>query len=115
MLDHLITGDIEEEILLHKIISKMIEEPIYTRDEAEFTQGEIKQTIESFNKKKAPGMDGIKSDIFLRTFNKFPRLITAIYIQSLKRRSFPRRRKTANIPEANPAKKVVWNHPNTVQ
>jgi len=32
----------------------MIEEPIYTRDESEFTQEEIKQTLESFNRKKAP-------------------------------------------------------------
>ena len=49
MLDHLITDDGEEENQHHKNIRKMIEEPIYTRDDAEFTQGEIKQMIESFN------------------------------------------------------------------
>ena len=58
---------------------------------AEFTQGEIKQKIENFNKKNVTGMDGITSDIFLRTFNKFPRLVTAIYNQRLKRGNFPRR------------------------
>ena len=48
-------------------------------------------------------MDRITSDIFLRTFNKFPRLVTAIYNQCLKRGSFPRRWKTANIiPIAKP-------------
>jgi len=56
----------------------MIEEPIQTSDDTEFTQGEIKQIIESFNGKKAPAIDGITSRIFPRTFNKFPRLITAI-------------------------------------
>ena len=59
--------------------------------------------MESFNRKKAQGMDGITSDILLRTFNKFPRLITAIYNQCLKRVSFPRSWKTANIiPIAKP-------------
>jgi len=60
MLDHLITDDGEEENQNHKNIRKMIEEPIYTRDDAEYTQGEIKQTIESFNRKKATGMEGLQ-------------------------------------------------------
>ena len=59
----------------------MIAEQICTSDDAEFTQVDIKQTIESFNRKNAPGMDGITSDIFLRTFNEFPRIIRAIYNQ----------------------------------
>jgi len=75
----------------------MIEETIYTSDDAEFTQGEIKQTIESSNRKKARGMDGITSDIFLRTFNKFPRIVTAIYNQCLIGGIFARRWKTAKI------------------
>jgi hypothetical protein len=87
MLDYLITEDGEEEKQHHK--NKMIEEPIYTRDDVEFTQGEIKQTIESFNSKKAPGMDGITSDIYLRTFNKFPRLVTEIYNQLFKKGMLP--------------------------
>ena len=91
MLDHLITDDGEEENQHHKNIRKMIEEPIYTRDDAEFTQGEIKQMIESSNRKKAPGTDGITSDIYLRTFNKFPRLVTEIYNQWLKKGCFPRK------------------------
>ena len=42
-------------------------------------------------------MGWITSDIFLRTFNKFTRIVTAIYNQCLKRGSFPRRWKTAKI------------------
>jgi len=104
-LDHLITDGREEENQHHKNIRKMIEEPIYTSDDAEFTQGEIKQSIESFNGKKTPGMDGITIDIFLRTFNKFPRIIKAVYNKCLKMGSFPRRWKTAKIiPKAKPDK-----------
>jgi phosphatidate phosphatase PAH1 len=85
MLHHLITVDREEENYYHKNIRKMNEEPIQTSDDIEFTQGEIKQTIESFNGKKARGLDGITSGIYLRTFNKFPRVVPAIYNQCLKR------------------------------
>jgi hypothetical protein len=69
----------------------MIEEPIQTSDDTEITQGKIKQKIESFNGKKTPGIDGITSGIFLRTYNKFSRLTTAIYNQSLKRGYFPKK------------------------
>jgi hypothetical protein len=98
MLDYIITEDEEEEdTYYHNSIRKMMEEPIHTCDDTEFTQGEIKQTIESLNRKRAPGIDGITSGIFLRTFNKLPILITAIYNQRLKRGCFPRRWKTAKI------------------
>jgi hypothetical protein len=55
ILDHLIAVDgEEEETYYHKNIRKMIEEPIQTCDKIVFTQGEIKQKIESFNGKNAP-------------------------------------------------------------
>jgi hypothetical protein len=41
MLDQLITDDAEEENQHHKNIREIIEEPIYTRDDAEITEGEI--------------------------------------------------------------------------
>jgi hypothetical protein len=83
----------------------MTEEPIYTRDDVDFTQGEIKQTIEIFKSKKASGMEGITSDVLIRTFNKFPRLVTKIYNQCQKRGCFPRRCKTAKIiPMTKPGK-----------
>ena len=82
----------------------MIEEPIQTCDDIEFTQEEIKQTIESFNGKKAPGFDGITSAIYLRAFNKFPRVVTAIYNQCLKRGCFPRWKIAKIIPITKPGK-----------
>jgi len=53
ILDYLFTEDSGEDNLHYKNIRKAIEEPIYTDDDEEFTQ-EIKNTIESFNHKKAP-------------------------------------------------------------
>jgi len=106
MLDHLITKDTEEEgTYYHKNIRKMTEEPIKTSDDTEFTQGEIKQMIESFNGKKAQGINGIASGIFLLTFNKFPRLTTAIYNQCLKGGYFTKKWKRAKtIPIIKPGK-----------
>ena len=106
MLDHLITVDREEEeTCYNKNIRKMIEELIQTCDDIEFTQGEIKQTIESFNSKKAPGLNGITSGIYLRAFNKFHRVVKAIFYQCLKIGCFPRRWKIAKIiPITKPGK-----------
>ena len=55
----------------------MIREPIYISDNAEFIQKEIKQTAERLNRSQATGMDGITSDIYLRTFKKLPRILKA--------------------------------------
>ena len=106
MLDHIITEDREEETSYHKNIRKMIEEPTTTCDDEEFTQEEIKQMIESFSDKKAPEIDGVTRGIYLRTFNKFPRIVTTIYNECLRRGCFPRRWKVAIlIPVTKPGKK----------
>jgi hypothetical protein len=52
-----------------------------------------------------PAIDGITSGTSLRACNKFPRLVTAIYNQCLKRECFPRRWKTEKIiPIPKPGK-----------
>jgi len=105
MLEYLFAEDREEETLHHKNIRKYIEEPLNTRDDVVFLREEIKQTIDSFNQKKAPGIDGITGGIYQRTYNIFPRVITAIYNQCLKRGCFPKRWKTAKIiPTIKPGK-----------
>ena len=63
--------------------------------DVQFSREEIRQTIVSLNDKKAPGIDGITGRIFLRTFNLFPELLTAIYNQCLERGYFPKRWKIA--------------------
>jgi len=112
MLDHLITADGEEENRHHKNIRKMIEELICTRGDAEYTQGEINKRYKISTERRHE----ITSDIFLRTFNKFPRLVTAIYNQCLKRGiSEEYGRQQISFQWQNPAKELVRNHPNTVQ
>jgi len=105
ILDYLLTEDNGDDNPHHKNIRRAIEEPIHTDDDAEFTQEEIKSTIESFNYKKAPGLDGITGGIYHRMFNIFPRIITTIYNQCLKQGCFPKRWKIAKvIPVTKPAK-----------
>ena len=73
--------------------------------DVQFSREEIRQTIVSLNDKKAPGIDGITGRIFLRTFNLFPELLTAIYNQCLERGYFPKRWKIAKIiPTIKPRK-----------
>jgi 3-keto-L-gulonate-6-phosphate decarboxylase len=91
ILDYLFTEDSEEENSHHKNIRKAIEEPIHTNEDADFTQEEIKNTIETFNHNKSPGLDGITGGIYQRTFHMFPRIITTICNQCLKRGCFPKR------------------------
>ena len=76
---------------------KSIEEPTSTSEDVEFSREEIRQTIVSFNDKKAPGINGHTGRIYLRTFNLFPELLTAIYNQCLERGCFPKRWKIAKI------------------
>jgi len=85
LLDYLFEEDNTEENQYQKQITKTVEEPIKTINDIEFSRDEIKQVIESFNDKKAPGIDGITAGIYLRIFKIFPNLITTIYNQCLKR------------------------------
>jgi len=91
LLDYLFEEDNAEENTNQKTIRKTVEEPIKTNDDVKFSREEIKQAIESFNDKKAPGIDRITARIYLRTFNIFPRLVTAIYNPCLKRGCFPKK------------------------
>ena len=116
ILDYLFTEDSVEDNLHHKNIRKAIEEPIQTDEDAEFTQEEIKNTIESFNHKKTPGLDGIIGGIYQRMLHTFPRILTTIYSQCLKRECFPKRWKIAEvIPVIKPEKENSLDRLNTAQ
>jgi hypothetical protein len=78
LLDYFFEEDNVEENTHQKTIRKAVEEPIKTSNDVKFSREEIKQVVESFDGKKAPGIDGITAGIYLRTFNIFPRLVTAI-------------------------------------
>ena len=105
-LEHLIPKD-EETVATdhHKQIRTNIEESMGTEDDREFTAEEIRYTIKSKDHKKKPGEDGITSKILLRTFERFPRLVTSLYDGCLKEGCFPKKWKKARIiPLTKPGK-----------
>jgi hypothetical protein len=91
----------------HKIIRAQIKEPIKTEDNKPFTPVEIRDAKKGMNKNKAPGKDGIKSDILLYTFNLLPKSTTALYNGCLRTACFPRIWKRAKIiPIVKPGKET---------
>jgi hypothetical protein len=81
----------------HKHIRRQMEHPQKTNDDRDFNQDEVRRTIESFNPKKAPGLEGITSDILTLVFKSIPKTTTSIYNECLKKGYFPTEWKTAKI------------------
>ena len=82
-----------------------IEEPLDTPDDVEFTKEEILVVIEKFDSGKAPGEDGQKSEILLKTFKRFPTFITGLYNECLRKGYFPKQWKySIIIPIIKPGK-----------
>jgi hypothetical protein len=71
--------------------------PITTEDDIPFTTKEIWEAIKGMDKTKAPGEDGITSDILNCAFSLLPQSTTALYNGCLRTACFPRRWKTAII------------------
>jgi hypothetical protein len=113
--EHLIPKDEAEETDHHKRIRTLIEEPVKTVDDRDFTAEEIKQTMKSIDYKNAPG-DGITSKILLWNFERLPRLMTTLYNGCLRTGCFPRSWKRARIiPITKPGKRTATMRPNTGQ
>jgi hypothetical protein len=74
----------------HTHIRHETEEPLDTPDDIEFTKEEILVVIEKFDRGKAPGMDGQKRDILLKTFKRFSTFIIGIYNECLRKGYFPK-------------------------
>ena len=106
MADHFIPQDTEQDDSAHqKQIRTATVEPPQTPNDREFTQEEIRQTIENFDHSKAPGEDGITSKILLRVFQNLPKFLTSLYNGCLGRGCFPKRWKRAKIvPILKPGK-----------
>jgi hypothetical protein len=92
VLDYLIPKDDEDnDSDYQKTIRTEIGRPIQTADDREYTPEEIETAIEVINSKKAPGEDGITSNILQRAYKQFPKLINTIYNQCLRWGCFPKR------------------------
>ena len=81
----------------HVQLRAMTQEAIDTADDKEFAVQEIKNTTAKMRNKKAPGEDGITSEIFKGLVEILPRYTTAIYNGCFRNGSFPTRWKKAMI------------------
>jgi len=63
----------------HKQVRAQTQQPTTTADDREFKIEEIGDAVESMDNKKAPGEDGIASDIYNHIFQILPKSITAMY------------------------------------
>jgi len=106
MLDYFTPEDKEQDDSeFHKRIRAKSQEIVNTPDDREFTIAEVRNAVESLNNKKAPGEDGITGEIFRQTFEIFPKFITAMYNECLRKGVFPKRWKRAKlIPIVKPGK-----------
>jgi len=94
----------------HKYTRRLENLPIDTANDREFTQVEVRQTIESFNTRKAPGAEVVTGEILTLIFQSTPQTLTAIYNECLKRGHFPEQWKIAKvIPITKPGKKDSYD------
>jgi hypothetical protein len=79
MIEQLIPEDNTQDGTDHHVnIRKLTDHPIETTGDKEFTQVEVRQIIEGFNPRKAPGPDGITSEIITLVFKSIPTTVTSI-------------------------------------
>ena len=73
-------------------------------DNREFNMEEIRNAVESMDKKNAPVEDGITGKIYEQTFETFSRFITAMYNGCLRSAFFKRWKRAKLIPLVKPKK-----------
>ena len=111
MMDTFASEDNEREVNdYHKQVREETLLPTHTADDREFTIEEIRITVETMNKKKMPGDDGITGDIYNYAFKTLPKFVTATYNGCLKHGILPARWKRAKlIPIIKPGKENSYN------
>ena len=83
----------------------MTDTPTDAEDDEEFTVQEVTNVVQDMSHKKAPGEDGIPSEVWKCVVATLPRYLTAVYNRCLKKGVFPIRWKKANIiPIVKPGK-----------
>jgi hypothetical protein len=89
----------------HKSIRQLSAKPLDTLDDEDFTKDQILAVLEKFDPDKAPGEDGLNTDILLKIFKRFPTFFTEIYNQCLRKGYFPKLMKRSTIlPIVKPGK-----------
>jgi len=91
MLEHFVPDDREDsDNELHRKFMKDVQEPPDTADDKALTKVDIIANLKKFNPKKAPGDDGLTSDILTRAFQVLPLFFTRMYNTCLKEGCFPK-------------------------
>ena len=81
-----------------------------TLNDQVFILDEVRQTIESFNLRKASEPDGVTGEILTLIFQNIPQMLTAMYNDCLKRGHFPAQWKIVKIiPITKPGKKDCYD------
>ena len=97
-MEHLILqGNIQDNTDYHRANRSLVEQQIHTPDDKDFTQDEVRQVVERFKPRKAPGPDGITNKIQQVIYKGIHKTMTAIYNEYLRTGCFPTNRKTARI------------------
>jgi len=108
MMEHFTPAD--EEVTdndYHKLIRAQNKTPVTTEDDKPLTTAEIRDAIYAMNWNKAPGEDGITSDILQRAYDLLPKSTTAMYNGCLRTSCFPKIWKRAKlIPIVKPGKET---------
>jgi len=79
MLEHLFPDDEpQKETDQQKEIRRQTKQPTNTADDKEFTQDEVRQVVEGFKDKKAPGLNGITNEIGKIVFQAIPKTMTDV-------------------------------------
>jgi len=91
MMEHFTPADEEKtDNDYHKLISAQNATQMTTEVDKPFTTAEIRDAIHTLNRNKAPGEDGITSEILERAYNLLPKATTAMYNGCLRTACFPR-------------------------
>ena len=95
----------EDDTEIRRQIRALAQTPIDTEDDEEFTVQEVTNVVQSMGNKKAPGEDGIPSEVWKCLVATLPRYLTAIYNGYIKEGVFPKKWKKAKIiPIVKPGK-----------
>ena len=111
MTDLLIPEDsTQDDTIQHKNTKRLADQQIDAANDRDFTQDKVRQTIESLNPRKAPGLDGITREILTLIFQSTLQTITAMYNKCLERGHFPEQWKiTKIIPITKPGKEDSYD------
>jgi len=91
MLEHLFQeDDPQKDTDQQKEVRRQTERQINTADDKEFSQDEIRQVLEGFKDKKAPGANGITNEIVKKVFQDILKTMTQLYNECLRTGHFPK-------------------------